>query len=115
MPRQQQVVRYGAFEGGIFILPKVELPGQALVGGARSKPGRPSCMPPSWKTQAVDQRLRFRQAEEARLWVARLRQRGYRADLDVPEPETGQAAPGSAIFIIASRQPDGIRKGEPES
>ena len=48
------------------------------------------------------------QAEEARLWIARLRQGRDRADLDVAEAERGQSADGAGVLVVARRKPDGI-------
>ncbi|MNO97060.1 hypothetical protein D3C76_887550 [compost metagenome] len=60
------------------------------------------------EAHAVDDRLGLRQAEQARLGVARLRTRRDRADLDKTETQLGEAVDGRAVFVQTRRQSDRV-------
>ena len=62
------------------------------------------------KAKAVDYRLRLRQAEQARFWVARLRARGNGANFDKAKTGGGQPKDCIAVFIQSGSQPDRVGK-----
>jgi len=53
-------------------------------------------------------------AEQARLWVARLRTRRHRADLDVAEAQGGESRDALAVLVEAGGQADAVRERDAE-
>ena len=66
------------------------------------------------KSHAVDQRPVLHQSENTRLRIPRLRTGCDGPDFDVTEAESCQPAPGETILVIPRRQPNRIRKMQPE-
>ncbi|MNK96990.1 hypothetical protein D3C87_1173020 [compost metagenome] len=62
------------------------------------------------EAHAIDDRLGFRQTEQARLRIARLRTRSDGADFDKTETQLRKAVDGRAILVQASRQTHRVRK-----
>ena len=62
------------------------------------------------EAQAVDQRVGLRQAEHARLGVARLRLRRDGADLDEAEAHGAQAIDAARVLVQPGGQADAVRK-----
>src|SRR5712691_3438066 len=66
------------------------------------------------EAEAVDERLRLRQPEQARLGIARLRSRRHRPDLDEAEAQLRQRVDVLRVLVEAGCQADRIRKLQPE-
>ncbi len=62
------------------------------------------------EAHAVDDRLGFRQTEQARLGVARLRARGDGADFDKAETQLGEAVDGRAVLVQTGGQAHRVRE-----
>jgi hypothetical protein len=65
------------------------------------------------EAEAVDQRLRLGQPEHSRLWIARLRARRCRADLDETETERGERIDVRAVLVHPRGEADRIRELDP--
>ena len=65
------------------------------------------------EAHAVDQRAVVDEAEQARTLVARLRDGGDRADLDVPEAELAEAPHREGVLV--EPRGDAERRREPEA
>ena len=62
------------------------------------------------KTISIDYRAIFWQAEQARLEIARLRERGNRANLGKAKTKTIPNPSSHSVFVEPSRQTNGLRK-----
>ena len=62
------------------------------------------------ETEPVDQRVRFGQAEHARLRIAALSFRRHGADLDETETHRRQAVDAAAVLVQAGGQADAVRE-----
>jgi hypothetical protein len=65
------------------------------------------------ETQPVDQRLRGRQPEDARLRIARLALGRDGTDLDEAEAHRTQAVDAAAVLVQAGGQSDAVREVQP--
>src|SRR5258706_5568831 len=63
---------------------------------------------PRRESQSVDDGLIFQKAKHAWSWVARLRHRRDRSDLDVAKPQRVESAYGHTILIVACSEPNRI-------
>src|SRR5207302_2931277 len=64
------------------------------------------------EAETVDERLRLRQPEQARLRIARLRARRYRADLDEAEAQLRQRVDVLGVLVETRGEAHGIGKFE---
>ena len=101
-----QVVIHGALDRGIEVLADVDA--QHALVLRRLDPRDQVIDAVIVEAHAVDDRGGLRQAEDARLGVARLRTRGNGADLDETEAQLGEAINGIAVLVQAGRQSHGI-------
>ncbi|MNS63971.1 hypothetical protein D3C72_970820 [compost metagenome] len=62
------------------------------------------------EAHAIDDRLGFRQTEQARLGVARLRTRGDGADFDKTETQLGESVDGRAVLVQTGGQAHRVRE-----
>ena len=65
------------------------------------------------KAHAVDNGLSFRQAKNTWLWIAWLRARRDRADLNKAKTQLGETIDGCAVFIQTGSQTDRVWKIQP--
>ncbi|MNF30918.1 hypothetical protein D3C84_116680 [compost metagenome] len=103
-----QVVVHGTLDRRIEVLADVDAQ-HALVLGRRHA-GQQVIDAEVVEPHAIDDRLGFRQTEQAWLRVARLRTRRDGADFDKTETQLGETIDGRAVLVQAGGQPHRIRE-----
>ncbi|MNE02056.1 hypothetical protein D3C80_945190 [compost metagenome] len=101
-----QVVVHRALDRGVEVLADVDAEDAAVFGCTHTVEQVVDTQ--VVEAHAVDDRLGFRQAEQARLGVAWLRTRGDGTDLDKTETQLGEAVDGRAVFVQTRRQSDRV-------
>ncbi|MNE04476.1 hypothetical protein D3C80_970100 [compost metagenome] len=99
----QQVIVHRALDRGIEVLADIDAQHAAILRCLHAV--QQVIDTQVVEAHAVDDRLGLRQAEQARLGVARLRTRRDRADLDKTETQLGKAIDGCAVLVQTCRQP----------
>jgi hypothetical protein len=107
----EQVVIYRTFHRGVEVLADID-PEDALVLGGLD-PRQQVIDAQVVEPHAIDDRLGLRQAENARLGIARLRTRRHGADLDKTEAQLRKAVDGRTVLVQASCQAHRVGKSSP--
>ena len=103
----QHAGEIGGAVGAGFVGPKVQTH-RHCAARMRREPGRDCLGAFIVKAKAVDHRAVFGQAKEPGLWVARLRQRGGRANLDKAKARLHQSAQRRGVLVVPGCKADRV-------